>query len=80
MSLAVRRARELKEDSAEDVAALTAAMHEHRAAREEAETRLAHEREVSEGIRSDWERKLADRRKEVRSIRRVRQLHRRSSA
>lgn len=65
MSLAVRHARELKEDSAEDLAALTAALHEHRATREEAETRLAHERQVSEGIRSDWERKLADRRKEV---------------
>ena len=46
MALKVRHARELKEDCAEDVAALTNAMHEHRAAREDAETKLAHERQV----------------------------------
>ncbi len=46
MALKVRHAREVKEDSAEDVAALTHAMHEHRAAREDAETKLAHERQV----------------------------------
>ena len=66
MSLKVRAARELKDDNEADLAALTAAMHAHRAEREEAEAQLAHEREVAAGIRADWERKLADRRKEVR--------------
>lgn len=65
MSLEVRAARELREDCVEDLATLTVAVHEQRAQREDAEVQLAREREVAEGIRADWQRKLADRRKEV---------------
>ena len=66
MSLRVRAARDLKDDCAEDLVTLAAAVHEQRAQREDAEAQLAHEREVAEGIRADWQRKLADRRKEAR--------------
>ncbi len=67
MELKVRAAHEQGAWCAEDLKALTDAMHEERAAREEAERQLAAGRAVVDGLREDWQRKLRDRRKEVRA-------------
>jgi chromosome segregation ATPase len=65
MEQQVRTLRALLEDCTEDQAALMHAMHETRAARAEAEQQLVHMREVIDGIKADWHRKLKDRRMEV---------------
>jgi hypothetical protein len=40
-------------------------MHVSRVAREDAERQLAADRATAEGMRTDWQRKLEERRKEV---------------
>lgn len=60
-----RESRQLKEDATDDFTTLTKHMHEMRAAKEDAERELAAAVGVLDQVRSDWRRKLADRRKEV---------------
>ena len=44
-------------------------MHVSRVAREDAERQLAADRATAEGMRTDWQRKLEERRKEVGEMR-----------
>ena len=61
----MREARAAKEGAADDVTALTKQMHEMRAAREDAERELGGVVAMFDQVRSDWHKKLKDRRKEV---------------
>ncbi len=61
----MRRAHQMHEDGAVDVAALTDAMHAEKGARDAAARQLLADRAVTENLRSDWQRKLYDRRAEV---------------
>lgn len=64
--LKVREGREALGAFAEDRVVLTEHMHAARAAREDADRSLATTKAQKEAVRSDWARKLQDRRKEVR--------------
>jgi hypothetical protein len=64
--LKVREGREALGAFAEDHVVLTEHMHAARAAREDADRSLATTKAQKEAVRSDWARKLQDRRKEVR--------------
>ncbi|CAL8470112.1 g9654 [Coccomyxa elongata] len=66
--LKAREMREALDAFMEDHAVLTEHMHATRAAREEAERDLATTKAQRDAVRSDWARKLQDRRKEVRSM------------
>lgn len=66
MDAQVRVARAAADAYAEDRAALTAHVHAAAAAREDAERELAVCRRQVASVRGDWQRKLSDRRKEVR--------------
>ena len=66
MSIQVQKGREMQENYLEDEAVLTSYMHDMRAAREDADKELAHMRKMAEEAHKDWQRKLKDRRKEVR--------------
>ena len=66
MSIKVQEGREMQENYLEDEAVLTSYMHDMRAAREDADKELAHMRKMAEEAHKDWQRKLKDRRKEVR--------------
>ncbi len=63
--LKAREMREALDAFMEDHAVLTEHMHATRAAREEAERDLATTKAQRDAVRSDWARKLQDRRKEV---------------
>lgn len=67
MELKVRAAHEQSAASGEDLKSLMDAAHSERAAREEAERALAADTVVVDGLKEDWQRKLRDRRKEVRN-------------
>ena len=61
----VKGAKEAQDAFAEDQAVLTSHMHMVRFAREAAERDLAAAKGQREAVRSDWQRKLQDCRKEV---------------
>lgn len=61
----MRDARALKEGAADDYTALARQMHEMRAAKENAECDLGAAVLMYDQMRSDWSKKLKDRRKEV---------------
>lgn len=63
----VKEAKEALDAFAEDHAVLTSHMHMMRFARENAERDLAAIKAQREAVRSDWQRKLQDCRKEVQS-------------
>mmetsp|Transcript_26138 Transcript_26138/g.62178 ORF Transcript_26138/g.62178 Transcript_26138/m.62178 type:complete len:855 (+) Transcript_26138:308-2872(+) len=73
MEKKVREAREMKEDCLEDHASLTSHMHDMRAAREESEKKLAQMKAQYQQGKSDWDRKLSLRKKEVAELRRRQQ-------
>ncbi len=64
--LRLREGREALGAFGEDHAVLTEHMHAARAAREDADRTLAVTKAQKEAVRSDWARKLQDRRKEAR--------------
>ena len=68
MDAQVRAARAACDAYGEDRAALTAHVHAAAAAREDAERELAVCRRQVAAMRADWQRKLRDRRKEVRAF------------
>ena len=61
-----RSARQLHDDACADEASLTRAVHEARAAKEEAERALGAAIGMADQLRGDWVAKLRDRRREVR--------------
>lgn len=61
----MRAARALKEGATDDIGVLTRQMHEMRAAKEDAERDLGAAVLMYDQMRSDWSKKLKDRRKEV---------------
>lgn len=63
----MRQARALREAAGDDCAALTRQMHEQRAAKEDAERELGATVAMYDQVRGDWQKKLKDRRKEVRA-------------
>lgn len=69
----MRESRELKNDATDDVSTLTKAMYEMRAAKEDAEQQLGMAVMMFDQVRSDWQAKLKDRRKEVRELERRRE-------
>ncbi|EFN52866.1 hypothetical protein CHLNCDRAFT_138354 [Chlorella variabilis] len=74
----MRDARALKEGAADDYTALARQMHEMRAAKENAECDLGAAVLMYDQMRSDWSKKLKDRRKEAELLRaQVRELERR---
>ena len=68
MDAQVRAARAACDAYGEDRAALTAHVHAAAAAREDSERELAVCRRQVAAMRADWQRKLRDRRKEVRAF------------
>ncbi|KAL4854466.1 hypothetical protein ACK3TF_004820 [Chlorella vulgaris] len=68
----MRAARALKEGATDDIGVLTRQMHEIRAAKEDAERDLGAAVLMYDQMRSDWSKKLKDRRKEVRELERRR--------
>ncbi|GMH32341.1 hypothetical protein BSKO_00175 [Bryopsis sp. KO-2023] len=68
MEKKVREAREMKKDSKDDIATLTQHMHDMLAAKEEGEKQLSKMRKIYDEARRDWQKKLKDRRKEVRDL------------
>ncbi|GAX81127.1 hypothetical protein CEUSTIGMA_g8561.t1 [Chlamydomonas eustigma] len=69
----VRDAQQLKIDCQADLTTLSAHMNEMRAAKEHAERDLAKMRRMLEETRSDWQKKLRERRREVRDLKKRQQ-------
>eukprot|EP00210_Caulerpa_lentillifera_P001875 g1804.t1 len=64
----VRESREMRKACRDDVCSLSRVYHETCSLKEEAEKKLCRLRKMNRQVQSDWQRKLKDRRKEVRGI------------